>query len=287
MRISDSLDHVSAPSQARVLIRKIMRSAGEEGRDAVVRALAHSDQWFHLLPDVIDSKMWTRTVKVISPEEYISKACNEDFSAGGKRQTEALVVNGDVDIMESRGGRVFVSGHRVQGSGKSLVVLPDAVVRGDLRISGMKELREVLCTVTGDTALQQCHDLEKIQGEYFGDMRISECGVEFLDAGYRCGRNLRVSYCENLKVINCEVARDLIVTRSPVKRTGSGLRVGGDIVFTGGEEEPVIRGEIRGGVSKEGRPLTSSASQPRTTLRKGQVRATDREAERGARTSKL
>lgn len=230
-----------------------IKTSTEKSRDEGVKNLADSSQWFELLPDVLEPEKAGRPVRVITPEKYLELAMGE----GGDNDItrDALIVDGDFNLLQKR-GVFFLSGELVSmckvgtavmlPKAGALVSLPPAIIRGDLRVSGAKNLREIQCAVTGDTALQDCPELEKIQGECFGSARFAKCGVEYLSAGYRCAGDLRLQDCKNLRVVNCEVGGDLRVSHSPLERTGAGLQVGGDLYVIGNGGNLEVRGRVGG-----------------------------------------
>lgn len=252
-------------AEVRKMTLEAVRTSTEKSRDEGVKNLAASPQWFGLLPDVIEPEKAGRPVRIISPEKYLTLAIEVEEGKFAEKPSDALVVDGDFDLRQKR-GIFFLSGEQITLSKEApLVSLPPAVIRGDLRISGAENLREIHCSVTGDAALQNCPKLEKIQGECFGFARFANCGMEYLAAGYRCAGDLRVRDCKNLRVINCEVGGNLIVSSSPLGRTGAGLRVGGDMVVTCHENLLEMKGEVLGHVCVDGLGFIRPQGMPRGT----------------------
>lgn len=236
--------------EARKMTLAAIKTSTEKSRDEGVKNLANSSQWFELLPDVIEPEKAGRSVRVISPEEYLELA----VGGGGDESipNDVLIVDGDFDLRQKR-EIFFLAGQQFAlPRAGTLVSLPPAIIRGDLRISGAKNLREIQCAVTGDTALQNCPSLEKIQGECFGSARFAKCGVKCLMAGYRCAGDLRLQGCKNLRVINCEVGGNLTVSSSPLARTGGGMQVGGDLYVMGNGGDLEVRGRVGGRVLHAG-----------------------------------
>ncbi len=221
-----------------------VKTSTEKSRDEGVKNLAISSQWFELLPDAIEPEKAGRPVRVITPEKYLELA----IGGGGEEDIphEALIVDGDFDLRQKRGILFLASEQFAHPETGTLVSLPPAIIRGDLRVSGAKSLREIQCAVTGDTALQNCPALEKIQGECFGSARFAKCGMEYLAAGYRCAGDLRLQDCKNLRVVNCEVGGNLTVSSSPLERTGGGMQVGGDLYVMGNGGDLEVRGRVGG-----------------------------------------
>lgn len=223
-----------------------IKTSTEKSRDEGVKNLANSSQWFELLPDVIEPDKAGRPVRVISPEEYLELAIGVRGESDKAATHEALIVDGDFDLRQKRGILFLASEQFAHPETGTLVSLPPAIIRGDLRVSGAKSLREIQCVVTGDTVLQNCPALEKIQGECFGFVVFTKCGMEYLTAGYRCAADLRVQGCKNLRVVNCEVGGSLTVSSSPLERTGAALQVGGDLYVMGNGGDVEIRGRVGG-----------------------------------------
>lgn len=232
-------------------------ASSEKSRDEGVKNLANSDKLIDLLPDVIEPVKAGRSVRIVSPEEYLALA------TGGEDENispSALVVNGDFVLSQKREA-FFLSGKKVSLSGDDpLTSLPPAVIRGDLRITRLKDLREISCLVTGDTALLNCRSLKKIQGECFGNVNLARCGLECLSALYRCAGNMWVESCKNLRVINCEVGGNLTVAETPLERTGWGMQVGGDFYVMGRGLDLKVRGRVEGRAMHGGADLPVGAS---------------------------
>ncbi len=253
--------HGLAPDDAR---RKTMESvlrkmiSTDKNRDEGVKNLANSPQWFELLPDVIEPEKADRPIRVISPEEYLALATGEVEDENLPPAT--LVVDGDFVLCQKR-EVYFLSGKKVaRGGSDPLTSLPPAVIRGDLRITGAKDLQEINCFVTGDTTLQNCRSLKKIQGECFGSVKLVRCGPEHLAALYRCAGNMWIEGCKNLKVVNCEVGGNLTVSSSPLERTGGGMQVGGDFYVMGRGLDLKVRGRVGGCAIHGGVELPVGAS---------------------------
>lgn len=258
------------PEDVRRMTLEAVRTATEKSRDAGVRNLANSSQWFGLLPSVIEPETagHAHSVRIISPEKYleISLSAIEEYPSAPH---DKLVVDGDFSLLQKR-GVFFLSGELVSlCKVRTLVSLRPAVIRGDLRIYGEKDLREIHCSVTGDAAILNCPNLEEIQGEYFGSARFANCGMEYLAAGYRCAGSLRVHECKNLRVVNCEVGGDLTISASPLERTGGGMQVGGNLDVTGNGDALEVRGKIGGVVRHAGVELPTRGLPRVVTARKG------------------
>ena len=260
---------------ARKMTLEAIKTSTEKSRDEGVKNLANSSQWFELLPDVIEPEKAGRPVRVISPEEYLALAT-------GKVEYEnipptALVVDGHLELHQKR-EMLFLSGEKVAlPEAGTLVSLPPAIIRGDLRVHGAKSLREIQCAVTGVTVLQNCPALEKIQGECFGFARFAKCGMKYLAAGYRCAGDLRIQDCKNLRVVNCEVGGNLTVSSSPLERTGAALQVGGELYVMGNGGDLKIMGRVGSRALYAGVEIpVGGLSKPRPVLKNSPARPPDK-----------
>lgn len=233
----------------RRVLRSIMSQASGRGRDAAVRALARSRQWFSLLPMAIRPEAGDAEVVVVSPREYL------DMATGGAagRTKGCLVVDGDINL-SGDGGELFLDGGKIGTiTGKKRGVeacrcLPRAVVRGDLVISDLRTLRSVDLDVTGNAKISGADGLLEIRGEIFGNLSLRCSGTAQIGADLRVGGDLALFHLAELRTINCDVAGDLLVIDSGVEETGPALRVGGTTRFDGCPGLRRIGGAVAGRV---------------------------------------
>jgi hypothetical protein len=235
--------------QARSILRALMRDADRGGRDAGVRALSKSEEWFGLLPDAI-FVTGQHPARVVTPLDYLSIAAGA--MAGGKG--EVLLVNGNLNLTQLEksimlNGSEVVDRDREAGGRGILRSLPMAIVRGDVVVSQMESLESIFLTVTRSLKIEGCYGLKSIRGEVFGGAVLRSTGLRRIGADFRAASSLTIFQHPYLETINCEVAGDLTVVSSSLHSTGPAFAAGGGIYLTDCGGFKNLQGVVGGAIS--------------------------------------
>jgi hypothetical protein len=233
---------------ARRVLKTLLRGAGREGRDAAVRAIAHNPEWFFLLPDAVGGAKNGRT-RVVTPLDYVSIS----MGALSRSPRDILLVDGSVQLACGEDG-LLLNGHETAcGGGRGrLIELPEAVIRGDLVVSGLEELRSIYARVSGEMRLAQVPGLKELRGEVFGVCSLRGTGLHRIGADFRCARDLSIFHHPYLRSINCEVGGELTVVGSALERTGPAFRSTDGAHFSDCPYIQELKGATGGKISMRG-----------------------------------
>jgi hypothetical protein len=215
--------------EARRAVKAALARADGKARDAVARGIAHNPDWFPLFPDVVDPKENSR-IRVVSPLEYLGVA----LGAVPRRPLDRLLLDGGFHL-SCDGDVLFLGGHKVDGggTGRCLVELPRAFVRGDFSVVGAQHLRTIEVVTSGSIRLSQLPALQTLRGEVLGEARLRDTGLRRIGADFRCAAGLSIFQHPHLQSLNCEVGGRLTVISSSLKGTGPAFRAAGELNIAG------------------------------------------------------
>lgn len=170
---------------------------------------------------------------IVSPRQYLEKAERVNRDKG----RWVLPERNEISRLIGDGG-VFVGGEKWRN-------LPHALIRGGLEISHCPRLESLDLVVMGGATVGDCPALSSLRGEYFVDLGIGRCGVEKLWADLSVYRNLSVSECFKLDMINSTCGGRFSTRICPaLTHTGAAFSVKNSATFETCEKLSHLRGAV-------------------------------------------